>query len=129
MSLVFSIYLPLINLKNILIPIISNATLMYYLFYFFCIVINSTYTVSKLVLVLNKRLQHTFSEYTNKSLRVVRIGKSEDKKTQWPKENGQKYKQRSTKHYTEHERSSNTNSTNILGELGFSSCIWYYKRL
>ena len=36
----------------------------------------------------------------------------EEQTTQWPKEKGQKEKQRSTKHYTENKRSSNTNPKN-----------------
>jgi hypothetical protein len=37
----------------------------------------------------------------------------EGQTTQWPKENVQKDKQRSTKHYTENYRSSNGNPTKI----------------
>ena len=37
----------------------------------------------------------------------------EGQTTQWPKEKGQKEKQRSTKHYTENKRSSNTNPKNV----------------
>jgi hypothetical protein len=39
----------------------------------------------------------------------------EGQTTQWPKEKGQKDKQRSTKHYTENLRSSNTNPTKNRG--------------
>ena len=38
--------------------------------------------------------------------------------TQWPKEKGQKDKQRSTKHYTENKRLSNANPL----KLGVNSC-------
>jgi len=45
---------------------------------------------------------------------VIRIRKSKkDKTTLWPKEKVQKDKQRSTKHYTEAKRSSNTNHTSV----------------
>jgi len=41
----------------------------------------------------------------------------EQQTTQWPKENKQKNKQRSTKHTYKNKRSSNTNPTKIRGEI------------
>jgi len=47
----------------------------------------------------------------------------EEQTMQWPKDNGQKDKQWSTKHYTENYRSSNTNPTKTGGELKCSGRV------
>jgi len=46
---------------------------------------------------------------------IIRICKSKNDKTLWPKEKGQKDKQQSTKHFTENLRSRNTNPTKRQG--------------
>jgi hypothetical protein len=50
----------------------------------------------------------------------------EEQTTQWPEEKVQKDKQRSTKHYTENLRSSNTNPTKNWGwtQVGSVHVIW-----
>jgi hypothetical protein len=51
--------------------------------------------------------------------RVNKKPQNEERQTtQWPKEKGQKDKQRSTKHYTENKRLSNANPL----KLGVNSC-------
>ena len=45
---------------------------------------------------------------------VIRIRKSKDRQCNGQKEKGEKDKQQSTKHYTENQRSSKTNSTKNL---------------
>jgi hypothetical protein len=83
---------------------------------------------------------------------VIRIRKSKDKKTQWPKEKGQKDKQRSTKHTHKTEDrvtrtplrtggelwcygkvsstscTSDTRRVNIFTNSGSIGGVWTYKR-
>ena len=47
----------------------------------------------------------------------------EEQTIQWPKETGQKDKQRSTKHCTENKRLSNTNPLKIGGEFVCSGMV------
>ena len=62
-----------------------------------------------------------------KCLKTPRVNKKpqieERQTTQWPKEKGQKDKQRSTKHYTENKRLSNANPIKTWGELMCSESV------
>ena len=65
----------------------------------------------------------TYQEKFEDTKGVSRNHKSKTETTHWPKEKGQKDKQRSTKHYTENKRSRNTNIPKSGGELRCSGRV------